>query len=715
MLFLILHGVLLAGLVVSLWDGLPSLERRCPRRFARTVMILGVPVALLVVANLPVIPVPLGVTLVAMASLAYLEPDGRLLVGRLVALGLGGWMTELGHHAGDWPRLLWDGGWILVIGASAWRFRRQRRLLMVGTVATVLAVSILVNPDGIRDAVVTLTAGVLLLGYAANQLQRETALAVQTERANADALTGALSRYGLAAWRLQVPGSDGAVAVLDLDDFKWINDTYGHAAGDAILREFARRLKEACRREDAVVRDGGDEFSVWMPGGTQDDWASAVDRLHRVVSAEPYPTPGRLVQMGVSIGWATGALTEETWERADQALLDAKRAGKNQVKGESPVEVDIRHSPSRDPDGELGWLSDAATVLWHPWSEAAMLTNRSGTILAVNPAFEALTGLARDQWIGYNPRRHQGGHTPSSVYQELWNTISAGQVWHGAMENRRPDGTRWWAEETIVPIRVGQEVVGYWAQVRDTRPEPSTWQASVVDGTELDVVFQPIYRCPGRDLWGYEALVRPRRGDQAISPAQFFSDAFHMGDGIRADLKALAAIARTVEQWSWPPGISLFCNIHPQTLGDPGFSAVEDRLVSSVGRDQIVWELSERRLEGDEVFTADFWRQSLPGRRWALDDVGSGAHDLWRLWGWPTDVVKVDLTWIQALLTYPRARDMAGMLIEWVHQRGGQVIAEGIETETHWESVVQMGFDGAQGYWLGRPQPSLPMKEGSRP
>ena len=156
--------------------------------------------------------------------------------------------------------------------------------------------------------------------------------------AERDSLTGLLNRHGLAA-RIdeampELQQHHGIVELLymDLDGFKPINDTYGHHVGDAVLTILGQRLSGCLRKEDVLVRLGGDEFLALL--GHRDstpDIMRTVRRIREVVGA-PIATDGLLLRIGISIGHATWHCTQEKVEdalkRADSALYMAKKAAK---------------------------------------------------------------------------------------------------------------------------------------------------------------------------------------------------------------------------------------------------------------------------------------------------------------------------------------------------------------------------------------------------
>lgn len=162
-----------------------------------------------------------------------------------------------------------------------------------------------------------------------------------------DPLTGlynrryALPYLGRIAERSRTTGRSFAVMVLDLDRFKAVNDTHGHAAGDAVLVEVAERLKTNLRAVDLLARIGGEEFLVAMPDSTLETAGVTAERIRSVVEKDPVTLPGGSgeIAVTVSIGLAMGGGDakhqqgiEELVNRADHALLGSKADGRNQVK-----------------------------------------------------------------------------------------------------------------------------------------------------------------------------------------------------------------------------------------------------------------------------------------------------------------------------------------------------------------------------------------------
>jgi|GEM_PF-1137002 len=185
----------------------------------------------------------------------------------------------------------------------------------------------MINADLVTMVVLTVAMASLshAIGSAWRNAERRARMLAET-----DPLTG-ISNRRVFLERLdrlaEDPGQGFAVLMLDLDDFKRLNDEYGHLHGDDVLANVAGLLSENVRETDSIARYGGEEFVVAMPGASLGDAVEVAERLRQAV-LEATPT-------SISVGCAArkpGESAASVLKRADDLLLTAKRTGKNAVR-----------------------------------------------------------------------------------------------------------------------------------------------------------------------------------------------------------------------------------------------------------------------------------------------------------------------------------------------------------------------------------------------
>jgi diguanylate cyclase (GGDEF)-like protein len=195
------------------------------------------------------------------------------------------------------------------------------------------------KPFDANELKVRLRAGRRILDLQEQLMSAQEALKDQAAR---DPLTGILNRTAIfQVLEREISRSERevgplSVIMVDIDHFKRFNDTYGHLAGDAVLRETVRRMSASIRNYDAIGRYGGEEFLIVLPGCDAESGRGRADRLRQTVANEAFDTSeGRIVvtcSLGVgSMAGGKFATPDDLIRCADNALYRAKGAGRNRV------------------------------------------------------------------------------------------------------------------------------------------------------------------------------------------------------------------------------------------------------------------------------------------------------------------------------------------------------------------------------------------------
>ncbi|MBQ0958465.1 GGDEF domain-containing protein [Ideonella sp. 4Y11] len=280
-----------------------------------------------------------GLPVWMVADIPFSGPDLVMVVLPLVATVL---MLITAAYWGQAMVIFVAPMWLTVGGRLAQESWSSAWPLLAG-IAVLLAVVIIYGRQLHRQSCEGVAAE-LLSRQLSNDLQLanarlETALQRAMDLATRDPLTGLLNRRAMIerieaeGSRLARQGQSAAVLLLDLDHFKQVNDQHGHAVGDEVLRQCARKMLAALRQEDLMARWGGEEFLALLPGADRTAAMQAAQRLRAAVAAVQLATAPTL-RPTASIGWApwspsqplAGAIAE-----ADAGLYRAKSAGRDRV------------------------------------------------------------------------------------------------------------------------------------------------------------------------------------------------------------------------------------------------------------------------------------------------------------------------------------------------------------------------------------------------
>ncbi len=235
--------------------------------------------------------------------------------------------------------------------------------------------------------------------------------------------------------------------------------------------------------------------------------------------------------------------------------------------------------------------------------------------------------------------------------------------------------------------------------------------AAICDGIRHDAFFyeyQPVVSTASGALEGYEALVRWRRGDRIVPPVFFLPVAEETGVIAQMQQRLLNDVAAAYAQLTAP--LSIAINWSPTQLSRGGaVSAFIDR-VRELHLDprRIVIEVTERTVTIDpELAQANIKRLKDQGFLIALDDFGRGYCGFAYLSRLPIDIIKIDSSLVDGLGRSPRSAIVLDGIIDIARRLGYHVLAEGVETQEHFNALRRLGCNSVQGNFTGRPSRHL--------
>ncbi|GIM90552.1 putative bifunctional diguanylate cyclase/phosphodiesterase [Paractinoplanes toevensis] len=416
---------------------------------------------------------------------------------------------------------------------------------------------------------------------------RQRELAYQADH---DALTGLANRTVLVreiTAALAATPADVGVALIDLDDFKAINDDLGHAVGDALLTAVADRIAATVPADGIVARLGGDEYALLLRGDPTATLAEVTAQLRRPLHAAGYE-----LVVEASTGLATahpGDTAQELLRRADVAMYEAKGQGKGRQVGYDP---------------------------------------------AMDQRTAALARLAAD-------------------------------------------------------LRIA------------------------LDTDQLYLLYQPIVSMPGGELFGVEALVRwthPERG--AVGPAVFIPAAERTGLIVPLGAWILEEACRQAVRWRHELGDAaprtVTVNVSARQLREAGFAADVNAVLQRTGLPPHVLtvEVTETAVFDGGTALAELRAIAALGVKIALDDFGTGHSSLGLLRTCPADILKVDKSFVDDIVTGGHEAVVAAALIRICDGMNLRAVAEGVETADQAAELYRLGYRFAQGYHYARPLPA---------
>ena len=524
----------------------------------------------------------------------------------------------------------------------------------------------------------------------------------------------------------------------DIDDFKDVNDRYGHHAGDDLLSKVAARTSRAVRRQDRLCRLGGDEFVLVCPGLGRRQAVVLAQRLRSVMS-EPFQIDATEVLSGVSVGIASseaGSTVDSLLRAANANLHEDKRRPSRTTAGVASVAW--REGPS--PGFPL-WESPPsydfvihALGLRTEVADAVIVTNLDDfRVQSFNRAAEELYGWSNSEVVG-----RPLNEVNTWLGSERQRTRADRQLhtegrWHGQLAVRRRDGStiQLLGSTTLVCDDSGRAI----GAVMVNRPVPEnmrrrtglrvdpTVAAQIQEATansEFIVHYQPVVQLADQVVVGVEALARwqhPKRG--LLPPDAFIDDAERSGHIIQLGQNVLQIACNQARVWhDEGEDVYLAVNLSCVQLFD---DRLPERLAETLAATGLpagkLWlEITETSLVQDlDKATRSLHMIRDLGVSISIDDFGTGWASLTYLRQFPVNALKIDRLFVAGLGLRTRDAAITHSIISLADELGIAVVAEGIETAEQAAALIEMGCRFGQGFLFGRPEPASERSRIQRP
>lgn len=551
----------------------------------------------------------------------------------------------------------------------------------------------------------------------------------------ADRLTQALA----AARRT---GGGVAVVFADVDRFKAVNDRLGHAAGDEVLEEVARRLRLCVREGDTVGRWSGDEFVVVCPPGRGREHRQDALDAHRVADevasriveamAVPVVVSGTTLDVELSLGIHVAGprdrSADEIVDLADAAMLHAKgrrraaalaEGGPGGVvglehrgggTGEERVVQRLLHLLRRTVGMDVAWTSEfvgSSQVLRFvdvapgldgpsPGTETPLSgAYCSRVVSGVMPALIPDTRLEPEAVLLPATQEHHIGAYLGVPLLDAEGTVE-GMVC-AVSSSPQPE----LSADDVTTARLIADVIQDVHRRALSSSAASVRRRALRDevldlcrGHGRHVVLQPVVELGTGASVAVEALTR--FDDTTRNPAQWFATATALGLG--HDLE-LAAAASALEQ-AGGGARSVAINLSPSVIVDGAL----DELLSDADPHDVVVEVTEHApVESYVALDEALASHRAQGLRVAVDDVGAGYASMTHVIRMHPDIIKIDMSLVRGIDDDPVRQALVQALAAFGRRLHAVVIAEGVETEAERDALVSLGIEYAQGFLFGTP------------
>lgn len=545
-----------------------------------------------------------------------------------------------------------------------------------------------------------------------------------------DALTKLLNRHNFNYDLEELQRQSCSITIMDIDNFKMINDKYGHSRGDEALVTVTRVIKSQLLRRCRLYRYGGDEFAIISQGVSTEALNVMLERINKRLEEYNYR-----ISYGIAEHYPEREILA-TVDEADSLMYRNKRRLKSDSIWDDMTGLyNLR--------GFIDELENLKKFAWKSGKDICLLGVDVDQMDDINQAYGYLEGnmiiatlaeiisglletgefaghLGSDDFIlAFMTEPNQTG-----VQEELISKLAM-----GVKHSPRFDGKEYTIELNTLayPIHVEQDTVMescvnktlamkraekesrkkadfYKNRLDDTDfdREEEALALDIIRNNRLRYALQPIVSAKDGRIVAYEALMRAE-GEQPLSPLALLRYASR--NNVSYEIERLTffnVLERVSTDETIPPNVKIFINSIPGfTLTDEDYRELVEKYPYIMNR--VVIEITEQSELDDDALTRIKNRQNDQRFGIAIDDFGSGNSNTYTLLRYRPDYIKLDRLLISDIDRNTKKQYFVNSIITFAKENGMQVLAEGVETEAELKMMIRLQVDLIQGYCTARP------------
>ncbi|MCQ2521830.1 MAG: EAL domain-containing protein [Lachnospiraceae bacterium] len=611
---------------------------------------------------------------------------------------------------------------LLVFSLLERKNKEQKSMVMIGYILVSSVIAIVLESLGKNNYLLDSAVAIEITLYYLFQ---------KGETYRVDALTKLLNRHNLDLHAADLEKDDYDLVFIDIDNFKLINDKYGHMEGDRAICEVVNTAKSNLLAGCRMYRFGGDEFVILSKNNTREKLEDMLKQINEALSEKDYSISCGIMHHNPEESFA------EVCDKADMLMYEQKRKAKSEdiwdqmtglfnLRGFlDELEIQKKHVLAAGQDtalvcvdiDRLGHVNDVyghkegdelirkVAKMLDDCLEKGEFIGHIGTdefIIALtikgkdDPYTEAFIERIQEKEklfnaLGEKEYTLQLNHSIYVVGMKNWTDVNTAV--EEAFYTKRIDKNNRRRQEGMV-----SETKTFSYNAEDERKVVET-----INNNALSYVFQPIVTADGGEIIGYEGLMRCQ-DDSSIGPESILQ--YAMKNKLLYEIEKLSFnnILEIASQNKAHLGErNIFINSIPgQLMDDSDFEFLRKRYGEILKR--TVVEITEQSELDEGAIDSLQNRSESTGFQLAIDDYGSGYSNTTSLLKYMPQIVKIDRFLIHGIESDSRKQHFVNSVVNYAHANGIKVLAEGVENEKELRSVIYIGVDLLQGFYLARPQ-----------